>query len=248
MGRHAKKGWSMRRGAVLAVVVGLVMATMLAGTFGGVAQDATSTAEADATASPGASPVGSPVASPVGLAGDVEAGKALASQCLSCHSVDGSAMVGPTWKGLYGEEVELDDGTTVIADDAYLAESITDPGAKIVKGFPAGAMPPYGVDSYRSEHRGSHRLYQIAWRGRRGRRLASGILWTQAGRTAGDVFTRGSRCYWRCSLVASARRIGCQPPVGRIQSARGTLSCVCHICSAGPCGPRRTMSRSSVIS
>ncbi|MCA9860322.1 MAG: c-type cytochrome [Thermomicrobiales bacterium] len=129
----------MRRGFVLAVVFGLVAATLLGGTFRSQAQDTSS------TASPAASPAGSPVGSPVAVAGDVEAGKALASQCLSCHSVDGSQMVGPTWKGLYGHEVELEDGTTVIADEAYLIESIKDPGAKIVKGFPAGAMPPYGA-------------------------------------------------------------------------------------------------------
>lgn len=129
----------MRRGIILAVVVGLVVAGLLGGTFQGEAQDASP------TGSPAASPVGSPAGSPVAVTGDVDAGKALAAQCLSCHSVDGSAMVGPTWQGLYGHEVELEDGTTVIADDAYLIESIKDPGAKIVKGFPAGAMPPYGA-------------------------------------------------------------------------------------------------------
>ena len=79
------------------------------------------------------------------MAGDVDAGKALAAQCLSCHSVDGKEMVGPTWLGLYGHEVELEDGSTVIADEAYLIESIKDPNAKVVKGFPKGAMPPYGA-------------------------------------------------------------------------------------------------------
>ena len=34
---------------------------------------------------------------------------------------------GPTWKGLYGSEVKLVDGTTVTADETYLKESITDP-------------------------------------------------------------------------------------------------------------------------
>ena len=128
----------MRRGVILAFVAGLVLAGMIGGTFHGTAQNA------EGTASPAASPVGSPGASPVALVGDVDAGKALASQCLSCHSVDGSQMVGPTWKGLYGHEVALEDGTTVIADVEYLTESIKDPGAKIVKGFPAGEMPPYG--------------------------------------------------------------------------------------------------------
>ena len=129
----------MRRGIILVVLVGLVVAGMLGGTYQGEARNAAS------TASPAASPAGSPSASPVAVAGDAKKGKALAIQCLSCHSVDGSPMVGPTWKGLYGEKVELEDGTTVTADDAYLTESIKDPGAKVVKGFPAGAMPPYGA-------------------------------------------------------------------------------------------------------
>lgn len=135
----------MRRGLVLTAIIGLVVAAMMAATFGGGAQDANGTPESNGTASPAASPVASPSGSPVAIAGDVEAGKALAVQCMSCHSVDGSAMVGPTWLGLYGHEVELEDGTTVIADDAYLHESIKDPNVKIVKGFPKGAMPAYGA-------------------------------------------------------------------------------------------------------
>jgi cytochrome c oxidase subunit 2 len=55
--------------------------------------------------------------------------------CLACHSIDGSKLVGPSWKGVYGSQVTLDDGSTVTADDAYLTESIKDPGAKIVQGF-----------------------------------------------------------------------------------------------------------------
>ncbi|HSO27536.1 MAG TPA: hypothetical protein VLS48_05660, partial [Anaerolineales bacterium] len=41
----------------------------------------------------------------------------------------------PTWQGLYEHEVELADGTTVIADDEYLVQSIVNPGAQIVAGF-----------------------------------------------------------------------------------------------------------------
>ena len=132
----------VRKGIILAAMIGLVVAGLLGGTRFGEAQTATSTAAT--TASPAASPAGSPTGSPVAVAGDVNAGKMLATQCLACHSVDGNPGVGPTWKGLYGSEVELEDGSTVVADDAYLMESIKDPNAKVVKGFPAGAMPPYG--------------------------------------------------------------------------------------------------------
>jgi len=61
--------------------------------------------------------------------------------CLACHSVDGSNLIGPTWKGLFNSQVTLADGSTVTADEAYLLESIVNPGAKISKGFPAGVMP-----------------------------------------------------------------------------------------------------------
>ena len=65
------------------------------------------------------------------------AGKALATEvgCIACHSVDGRPSVGPTWKGLYGHEVELQDGTKVKADEEYLYTSIVDPSRHIVKGF-----------------------------------------------------------------------------------------------------------------
>ncbi len=55
--------------------------------------------------------------------------------CTACHTVDGTPKIGPTYKGLYDTEVELDDGNTATADDNYIRESILDPGAKIVKGF-----------------------------------------------------------------------------------------------------------------
>ncbi len=70
--------------------------------------------------------------------GEIQQGRALAEQsgCLSCHSTDGSKLVGPTWKGLYKSEVLLADGTTVEVDDDYLHRAIEDPGAEIVQGFP----------------------------------------------------------------------------------------------------------------
>ena len=60
--------------------------------------------------------------------------------CSGCHSLTGGTLVGPTFKGLYGSKVLLSTGQRVTADDAYLLESIQDPDAKIVKGFPKGVM------------------------------------------------------------------------------------------------------------
>jgi len=78
--------------------------------------------------------------------GDAAAGETIAqAQCVACHSIDGSTVVGPTWQGLYGHEVELEGGETVTVDDEYLRESITDPGAKIVAGY-ANLMPTLDLD------------------------------------------------------------------------------------------------------
>jgi cytochrome c oxidase subunit 2 len=49
--------------------------------------------------------------------------------------VDGSANIGPTFKGVYDHEVSLADGRTIVADDDYIRESILTPRAKVVRGF-----------------------------------------------------------------------------------------------------------------
>ncbi|MGE3858028.1 MAG: c-type cytochrome, partial [Dehalococcoidia bacterium] len=68
--------------------------------------------------------------------------QATANGCVACHTIDGKASVGPTWKGLAGKTGhELADGSSVTVDDAYLKESITTPNAKVVKGFAANVMP-----------------------------------------------------------------------------------------------------------
>jgi cytochrome c oxidase subunit 2 len=62
--------------------------------------------------------------------------------CLRCHTLDGSPHIGPTWAGLYDALVPLADGSEVVADGAYLTESIMDPMAKIHLGFQP-VMPSY---------------------------------------------------------------------------------------------------------
>jgi len=62
--------------------------------------------------------------------------------CTACHSTTGAPSVGPTWKGLYGSERHFSDGTSAIADDAYIRQSIFSAGAKVVDGF-VNQMPPY---------------------------------------------------------------------------------------------------------
>ena len=65
--------------------------------------------------------------------------------CLGCHTLDGGKGIGPTFKGLYRSQVKILRGgktETVAADDAYLKESIRQPKATIVEGFPP-IMPDY---------------------------------------------------------------------------------------------------------
>src|SRR5690606_34321174 len=74
-----------------------------------------------------------------------QAGEALFSSsdtaCSTCHTGMASA-IGPNLAGLYGSEVRLADGRTVLADDNYLRESIMVPFAKVVQGYQP-VMPPF---------------------------------------------------------------------------------------------------------
>jgi cytochrome c oxidase subunit 2 len=54
--------------------------------------------------------------------------------CMACHQANDSGR-GPTLIGLYGKRVKLQTGETVLADEAYLRESILKPNAKIVAGY-----------------------------------------------------------------------------------------------------------------
>jgi cytochrome c oxidase subunit II len=62
--------------------------------------------------------------------------------CLRCHTLDGSPHIGPTWSGLFRSRVPLEGGGDVLADEAYLTESMMDPAAKRHAGF-ALVMPSY---------------------------------------------------------------------------------------------------------
>ena len=63
-------------------------------------------------------------------------GKELFSQlgCATCHRFDTQGR-GPNLVGLFGKQVQLNDGRTVVADENYIRESILNPQAKIVAGF-----------------------------------------------------------------------------------------------------------------
>ena len=54
--------------------------------------------------------------------------------CTTCHRFDTQGR-GPNLVGVYGKPVLLSDGTTVVADDAYVRTAILNPGAQVVAGF-----------------------------------------------------------------------------------------------------------------
>jgi len=67
---------------------------------------------------------------------------AVSNGCVGCHSADGSPLTGPTWFGLFGSERQFVDGTSAVADEAYITNSILNPTEQVVQGF-APVMPPY---------------------------------------------------------------------------------------------------------
>ncbi|TGN01699.1 cytochrome c oxidase subunit II [Leptospira yasudae] len=73
-----------------------------------------------------------------------ELGKKLYAEkaCAGCHSIDGSRLVGPSYKGLFGSAREFEAGPGANADENYIRKSILQPTAQVVKGYPP-AMPSY---------------------------------------------------------------------------------------------------------
>jgi cytochrome c2 len=64
--------------------------------------------------------------------------------CSTCHSTDGTPRIGPSMKGAWGRIEKLMGGATVTVDEAYVRESVANPMAKIVDGFPP-VMPPVAL-------------------------------------------------------------------------------------------------------
>lgn len=88
-----------------------------------------------------------------GLSALAEEGQALLTSegCAACHGSNGEGGIGPVLAGLAGSQVELADGTTLTADNAYIRKSITDPSAQTVAGYeiqmPENALDPGQVDA-----------------------------------------------------------------------------------------------------
>ena len=131
-----------RRIALFVVVCGLLTAAML----GAIIVFATEPPEAGAKAEE-RNPVLSQTTgttSPAAPAGNATAGKALfASQgCNACHTfrpAGSTAKVGPDLDDLAANAKTANRGTV----QEYTAESIEDPGAYVVPGYPNGVMPQF---------------------------------------------------------------------------------------------------------
>jgi cytochrome c oxidase subunit 2 len=66
--------------------------------------------------------------------------------CLGCHSIDGTKLVAPSFKGLYGSTIEVTTNGAVrklTVDDAYVQKSIYEPNADVASGFSQGIMNSY---------------------------------------------------------------------------------------------------------
>ena len=158
----------MRQAWVLTIVVLLTAAIGLACGGGGAEPTNTSvptsttaptatTAPADPTATSASMPATEPASNgdsgPVGE-GDPEVGKEIATNqgCIACHSWDGSEIVGPTWKGLWGTTRQFEDGGSAIVDEAFVTESIREPNLRIEVGFPADTMPVLPLTDQEVQH------------------------------------------------------------------------------------------------
>lgn len=73
-----------------------------------------------------------------------ERGEALTKKyaCISCHSTDGSTLIGPSFLNLWGKTEELTNGKKVIVDEDYVRAKILNPNQSSVKGYPQ-VMPSF---------------------------------------------------------------------------------------------------------
>ncbi len=63
---------------------------------------------------------------------------AMTKGCIACHSVDGTKLIGPSFKGIYGmEETVITGGNPrmIVVDDEYIENSILNPNDDLVEGY-----------------------------------------------------------------------------------------------------------------
>ena len=61
--------------------------------------------------------------------------------CVTCHKQQPDSR-GPSFHGIFGKEIQMQDGSTVTVDENYLRESILNPQVKLVSGYQP-IMPTY---------------------------------------------------------------------------------------------------------
>lgn len=62
--------------------------------------------------------------------------------CTACHTTDGSRLVGPSFQNVWGRQEKFEDGSSGVVDENYVRQSILEPQAKIVDGYPH-SMPSF---------------------------------------------------------------------------------------------------------
>ncbi len=80
-----------------------------------------------------------------GAAAREDAAVAEREGCLGCHSIDGSMLVGPSFKGLFGGKTTIIENgreRVVVVDRANVLDVLADPTKRPIKGFDP-IMPPY---------------------------------------------------------------------------------------------------------
>ena len=65
--------------------------------------------------------------------------------CSACHSLDGSKVIGPSFKGFMGRVTITEKAEVFVNDAAYFADSVKNPQGKIVRGFTNAQMPKLPV-------------------------------------------------------------------------------------------------------
>lgn len=94
--------------------------------------------------------------------GDPDAGMQVSqlNGCIGCHSLDGSALVGPTWYGIANTAIKRVEGESPAE---YLYLSIVNSGAYIVPDYPAGVMPQNYSETLSEEQLGDLVAYLLTF-------------------------------------------------------------------------------------
>lgn len=62
--------------------------------------------------------------------------------CNACHSLDGTKIVGPSFKGIWGEKHQFTNGEAAVVDASYVKNSVLYPQSQVLEGYPP-VMPAY---------------------------------------------------------------------------------------------------------